>query len=417
MGYNKRKIINDPVLGFISVPSDFLYDIIQHPYFQRLNRIRQLGMSYMVYPGAQHSRFLHSLGAMHLMQEAIHQLKSKGNEITDEESEGVLAAILLHDSGHAPFSHVLENLFTSGISHEEISLEIMKQMNRELGGGLELCIEIFKDTYHKKFLHQLVSSQLDVDRLDYLIRDSFFTGVVEGAVGTERIIKMLNIWKDNLCVEVKGIYSIEKFLIARRIMYWQVYYHKTSVAAERVLINLLKRAKELTSNGVILPAPLWFRYFLGHTATYSDFGNNGEALKNYIKFDDSDILSVIKIWQDSDDLVLSTLSSCINNRHLFKVKIRQEPMTQDKIEELENEYVKRLGISKGDAHYFYSEVTVSTNTYSHKNNNSPIYILYPDGNVKDLAEVSEIIDISMLSKESEKKYYFCYYNLDITTDF
>ncbi len=412
MGQNKKKIINDPVLGFVSIPSEFLYDIVQHPYFQRLNRIRQLGMSYMVYPGAQHSRFLHSLGAMHLMNEAIGQLRSKGNDITDEEAEAVLATILLHDVGHAPFSHVLEHIFTKGVTHEDISLEIMKQLNREFNGKLDLCLAIFQDKHPKKFLHQLVSSQLDMDRLDYLIRDSFFTGVVEGAVGTERIIKMLNVWNDNLCVEAKGIYSIEKFLIARRIMYWQVYYHKTSVAAERVLVNLLQRAKDLTKAGNKLDCPSWFNYFLTNTATLDDFKNNGEALRNYVKFDDADIVSVAKVWENNTDKVLSVLSSCVSNRHLFKVVISQKTMDKEKIEHLENEYVKKMGITKEEARYFYSEVTVSTNTYSHKNNNSPIYILYPNGEVKDIAEVSEILDISLLTKEVEKKYYFCYYNFD-----
>ena len=414
MEQNKKKIINDPVLGFVSIPSEFLYDIIQHPYFQRLNRIRQLGMSFMVYPGAQHSRFLHSLGAMHLMNEAIGQLKGKGNVITDEEAEAVLATILLHDIGHAPFSHVLEHLFTQGVTHEDISLEIMRQLNREFNGKLDMCISIYQDKHPKKFLHQLVSSQLDMDRLDYLIRDSFFTGVVEGAVGTERIIKMLNVWNDNLCVEAKGIYSIEKFLIARRIMYWQVYYHKTSVAAERVLINLLKRAKDLTKAGIELECPQWFRYFLKHTATFEDFANKGEALQNYVKFDDSDIISVAKAWQNNADKVLAILSSCVSNRHLFKVIIGQKPMDKATIEFLEQEYVAKLGIPKEEAHYFYSEVTVSTNTYSHKNNNSPIYSLYPNGEVKDIAEVTEILDISQLTKGVEKKYYFCYYNFNNT---
>jgi HD superfamily phosphohydrolase len=404
---NKRKIINDPVLGFISIPSELLYDIIQHPYFQRLNRIKQLGMSYMVYPGAQHTRFLHSIGAMHLMEEALNQLKGKGIEISQEEYQSVLATILLHDVGHAPFSHVLENLFTEGISHEDISLEMMKQINRENGGQLDLSIDIFRNNYHKKFLHQLVSSQLDMDRLDYLMRDCFHTGVVEGAVGTERIIKMLNIWNDNLCVEAKGAYSIEKFLIARRIMYWQVYYHKTSVAAERVLINLLKRAVDLTKSGDKLFAPYWVQYFLQHKATYTDFENNGPALQNYAKFDDTDILSIIKCWEDHPDKILSLLSKCITDRHLFKVKISESSMDQNFIEDLETQYMREFGITKEEAKYLHSEVAVSTNTYSHKNNNSPILVLYKNGEVKDIANVSEIVNISMLAKK-EQKYYFCY---------
>ena len=407
---NKRKIINDPVHGFVTIPSELLYDIIQHPYMQRLNKIRQLGLSYMVYPGAQHTRFLHSLGAMHLMQEAILQLKSKGQIITEEESEGVLAAILLHDCGHAPFSHVLEHLFSSGISHEDISLEMMKQINRKMNGKLDLCIQIFQNKYPKKFLHQLVSSQLDMDRLDYLMRDSFFTGVVEGVVGTDRIIKMLNVNDDQLCIEAKGIYSIEKFLIARRIMYWQVYYHKTSVAAERVLINLIKRAIYLKRNNCDLPAPKWFEYFLRNTVTKANFENNGEALKNYANFDDSDILSVIKLWIDYPDKILQLLSKAITYRHLFKVRIGTEPLKESEKEEILNKYSTVLNITKNEAEYLFSEVSVSTNTYSHKNDNCPINILYKDGTIKDIAEASEILNISMLSKK-EKKYYFCYYKI------
>lgn len=406
----KRKIINDPVLGFITISDNLLYEIIEHPYFQRLNRIKQLGLSFMVYPGAQHTRFLHSIGAMHLMNEAITQLRLKGIEITEQEAQAALCCILLHDIGHAPFSHVLEHLFTKGVTHEDISLEIMKEINREKNGALNLCIEIFQDTYHKRFLHQLVSSQLDMDRLDYLKRDSFFTGVVEGEVGTERIIKMLNVWKDSLCVEAKGIYSIEKFLIARRIMYWQVYYHKTSVAAERVLINLLSRAKELTENGEKLFAPEWFQYFLKHTASLSEFADNGIALKQYAKFDDTDIFSVIKTWQDHKDIILSTLSKAITDRHLFKVMVSQNPIELDLRSNLENSYVKKLGINKADAHYFYSEVAVSTNTYSHKKSNSPILVLYGDGHTDDITKSSEILDIKSLSKE-EKKYYLCYHKL------
>ena len=248
--YNKRKIINDPVHGFISIPCELHYDIIQHPYFQRLNRVKQLGLSYMVYPGAQHTRFQHSLGAMHLMTEAISQLRSKGNEITEEESNAVLAAILMHDLGHAPFSHVLEDTLVTGVSHEEISMMMMERINKDLNGQLDMALEIFQNNYKKKFLHQLVSSQLDMDRLDYLIRDSFFTGVVEGSVGAARIIKMLNVHDDHLVVEAKGVYSIEKFLVARRMMYWQVYLHKTSVSAEQLLIKILNRAKELMMGGM-----------------------------------------------------------------------------------------------------------------------------------------------------------------------
>ena len=294
--YNKKKIINDPVHGFITIPSEMLYDLIQHPYFQRLNRIKQLGMSFLVYPGAQHTRFQHSLGAMHLMSESIAQLRAKGIEITDDESSAVLAAILLHDIGHAPFSHVLEDTLTKDITHEEISLLMMQKINQEMGGALEMAIDIYQNRYHKKFLHQLVSSQLDMDRLDYLIRDSFFTGVVEGAVGAARIIKMLNVYDDELVVEAKGVYSIEKFLIARRMMYWQVYLHKTSVSAEQVLIKTLERAKELSRKGYALFAAPQLDYFLKKDVTKEDFLASDEPLDYYSRFDDSDIMSAIKVW-------------------------------------------------------------------------------------------------------------------------
>ena len=403
------KIINDPVQGFVSIPEGLLLDILQHPFFQRLNRVRQLGLSYLVYPGAQHTRLLHSVGAMNLMREAVGVLREKGHDITQEEEEAVCATMLLHDVGHAPFSHVLEHLFAKDVSHEDISLLMMKRMNETFGGRLDTCISIFENTYPKKFLHQLVSSQLDMDRLDYLNRDSFFTGVVEGAVGAERIIKMLNVWNDNLCVESKGVYSIEKFLIARRIMYWQVYYHKTSVAAERVLVNLLMRARELVTNGQKLSATPWFSYFLSNPASMSDFVR-GKALDNYALFDDNDIQSIIKLWQNSDDVVLSTLCRSLSERKLFKVMVRNSPLEFELKQNLEQSYVNSLNVSKADAHYFYSEVEVSTNTYSHRRSNTPIYIMYRDGHVEDIANSSEILDIGMLSRE-EKKYYLCYFKL------
>ena len=314
---NKRKIINDPVFGFINVPNDFLYDIIQHPYFQRLQRIKQLGLSSFVYPGAQHTRMLHSLGAMHLMGEAIQQLREAGHEITTQEAEAVRACILLHDIGHGPFSHTLEHSIVQHISHEQISLRMMKRMNDEYDGKLTLALEIFTNNYHKHFLHQLVSSQLDMDRLDYLSRDSFYCGVSEGIVGSARIIKMLNVHNDKLVVEAKGIYSIEKFLVARRLMYWQVYLHKTSTAAEIMLINILRRAKELSSRGVELFGPPALLYFLSREITFSDFDNSPEALDNFAMLDDSDILCAVKVWSNHTDLVLSTLCHDFSNRKLF----------------------------------------------------------------------------------------------------
>jgi len=402
---NKRKIINDPVHGFIAIPSGLHYDIIQHPFFQRLSRIRQLGLIYTVYPGALHTRFQHSLGAMHLMSEAINQLRLKGNEITSEEAEAALAAILLHDIGHAPFSHALENAITEGISHEEISLLIMQIINREMNGKLDMALEIFQNKYPKHFLHQLVSSQLDMDRLDYLIRDSFFTGVVEGAVGTARIIKMLNVHNDQLVVEAKGIYSIEKFLIARRIMFWQVYSHKTCVAAEQMLVNALRRAKELAMSGEELFASPSLHYFLYNKVDKERFISDEKAFQHYASFDDSDIVSVLKVWALHPDKVLSVLSKSLVDRKLFKTEILEYPVEEQIYQKQIEEYSKVFGISEHEASYLLSQNSISVNTYTPKDDN--INILYNDGTVRDIAEASDILDISMLSKQV-KKYYFCW---------
>lgn len=391
--------------GFISIPSELHYDLIQHPYFQRLGRVKQLGMSYLVYPGAQHTRFQHSLGAMFLMEEAIAQLRSRGNEITDEEADAVLAAILLHDIGHAPFSHVLEDTLTREISHEEISLLMMEQINKEMNGALELAMSIFRNQYHKKFLHQLVSSQLDMDRLDYLIRDSFFTGVVEGAVGAARIIKMLNVHDDQLVVEAKGIYSIEKFLIARRMMYWQVYYHKTSVAAEQVLIKTLARAKELTSKGVDLFAAPQLDYFLKNTITKKDFLVSDEALTNYAKFDDSDVISAVKAWSSCDDKVLSLLCRNLMNRILFKMEVREAEPREEELHGFVSKIASKLGLTESEAQYFVTVHPVSSYTYSPKNDS--IKVLYADGELKDITDSSDLLNLSLISKH-EKKYYFGY---------
>ncbi len=403
--YNKRKIINDPVHGFISIPSELHYDLIQHPYFQRLGRIKQLGMSYLVYPGAQHTRFQHSLGAMFLMEEAIAQLRSRGQEITDEEADAALAAILLHDIGHAPFSHVLEDTLTQEISHEEISLLMMEHINKEMGGALDLALQIFKNQYPKKFLHQLVSSQLDMDRLDYLIRDSFFTGVVEGAVGAARIIKMLNVYDDQLVVEAKGIYSVEKFLIARRMMYWQVYYHKTSVAAEQVLIKTLARAKELTLKGKKLFAAPQFAYFLENKITGKDFLHSDEALSNYAKFDDSDVISAVKTWSSCDDKVLSTMCRNLMNRKLFKIEVREKKPQAGEVRDLARRIAAKLGLTEAEARYFVTIHPVSSYTYQPKNDS--IKILYADGELKDITDASDLLNLSLISKH-EKKYYFGY---------
>src|SRR5690554_2459749 len=314
----KRKIINDPVFGFISIPNDFVYEVIQHPYLQRLNRIRQLGLAPFVYPGAQHSRFHHSIGAMFLMDEALKTLKEKGHDISPQEYNGALAAILMHDVGHGPFSHVLEHTLVTNIHHERISLMMMQQMNDEWSGRLQPAIDIFTDNHPKRFLHQLVSGQLDVDRLDYLRRDSFFTGVSEGNIGSARIIKMLDLKEERLVVESKGIYSIENFLMSRRLMYWQVYLHKTAVAAEKMLINTLRRARELSRKGEELFASPALSYFLRNDPTPNDFTADGEALRQFMDLDDNDVWTALKVWTTHHDTVLSVLSEGMVNRKLFK---------------------------------------------------------------------------------------------------
>ena len=411
---NKHKIINDPVFGFLSIPNDLLFDILQHPYVQRLSRIRQLGLSNFVYPGAMHTRFLHSIGAMHLMQEGINSLRNKGVVITDGESTGAMAAILLHDIGHGPFSHVLEHTLVEGITHEEISLLMMEQINYDLSPKseqqlwtqrpLDLAIAIFKDQYSRHFLHQLISSQLDVDRMDYLCRDSFFSGVQEGRVASERLLKMLNVVDDRLVVEYKGIYSVEKFLVARRLMYWQVYLHKTSVAAEQLLIKILLRAKEMADRGMELFSAPALHYFLYNHIKKKDFALGSEAMKQYALLDDSDVLSAIKAWMSCEDKVLAYLSTAFTNRQLYRGRILAEPLTDSEKAMLERHYVQVLGIDPADAHYFYSEHVSTSNTYSEKDDS--IDILYNDGTVRDIASASEILDLKTLTRKPHKLYLF-----------
>lgn len=411
---NKKKIINDPVFGFLTIPNDLLYDILQHPYVQRLSRIRQLGLSNFVYPGVMHTRFLHSIGAMHLMQEGIDSLRQKGVAISDNESTSAQIAILLHDVGHGPFSHVLEHTLVSGITHEEISLLMMEQINLDMSPKseqhlwtqrpLDEAIAIFKDEYPRHFLHQLISSQLDVDRMDYLCRDSFFSGVQEGRVASERLLKMLNVVNDRLVVEYKGIYSVEKFLVARRLMYWQVYLHKTSVAAEQLLIQLLTRAKELANRGVELFCPPALHYFLYHHITGKDFFLGSEALKQYALLDDSDITSSIKAWMSCDDQVLRLLSTAFTHRQLYRGRILSEPLSDEDKKMLSQHYVDALGIAPEDAHYFFVEHVTTSNTYSEKDDS--IDILYPDGDVKDIGTASEILDVKLLTKKPKKLYLF-----------
>ncbi|MDR0834484.1 MAG: HD domain-containing protein [Candidatus Symbiothrix sp.] len=408
-----RKIINDPVFGFINIPNDFIFSIIQHPYFQRLTRIKQLGIIHLVYPGAQHTRMSHSLGAMHLMNEAITQLRSKDHVITPEEEDAALACILMHDLGHGPFSHVLEDTLVTEISHEEISLLLMEKMNVEMGGQLTTAIAIFKNEYPKHFLHQLVSGQLDVDRLDYLRRDSFFTGVTEGNIGSARIIKMLNIHNDRLVVEAKGIYSIENFLMARRLMYWQVYLHKTALATEKMLINVLKRAKELTkcqARNDKQSAPTLFaspalQYFLHNKVDKQTFLNDPQALEHFVDLDDNDLWSALKVWSKHDDKVLSLLSLGLLNRRLYKIEIESQPFSPDYIAEKRDRLAKRYALSPDEINYLISSDEITTNMYSEADDS--IDILYKNGTTKNIAEASDMLNIQLLSKKV-KKYYLCY---------
>lgn len=402
---NKRTV-NDPVFGFISIPNDFVSQIIDHPFLQRLSRIKQMGMASFAFPGAQHTRFHHTLGAMHLMKEVIINLRIKGHEITEEEANGALACILLHDVGHGPFSHVLEHTIVNGIHHEEISLMLMHKLNEELNGQLDICISIFKNEYPKKFLHQLVSGQLDVDRLDYLRRDCFFTGVSEGNIGSERIIKILDVRNNKLVVESKGIYSIENFLLSRRLMYWQVYHHKTAIAAENILINVLKRAKELVGKGHTLFASPSLNYFLQNDINKETFNEN--TLQHFVNLDDSDILSAMKVWADSEDKILSLLSRSFLNRHLFKIDILEEPVSEKTKQEFIQKYAEHFNIPQHEASYFISSGTITTNIYNQADNS--IDIVYKNGDIKSISEVSDLLNIQLLSKKAEK-YYFSYMNI------
>lgn len=373
---------------------------------QRLTRIKQLGLACMVYPGAQHTRFQHSLGAFHLMSEAINSLRQKGIFIFDPEAEAVEAAILLHDIGHGPFSHVLEHTLIHGISHEEISLMMMSQINKEMNGGLNLALKIFKDEYPKRFLHQLISSQLDMDRLDYLRRDCFFTGVTEGNIGSARIIKMLDVVEDQLVVESKGIYSIENYLTSRRLMYWQVYLHKTAVAAEKVLVNLLKRASFLAQQGESVFAPPQLRHFLYHHVDADFFTQHEESLRCYEMLDDNDIWSSVKVWTEHPDKILSLLANDLVNRNTFKVEIYDEPLPQSRLEDFRKQLSSRFGVSEEETSYLMSWNVVQKDMYDI--NDYKISIQYKDGTCKDIAEASDLLNINLLSKKI-RKYYLCYH--------
>ncbi len=407
---NKRKIINDPVYGFININNDLIFDIIEHPWFQRLRRIRQLGLTYLVYPGSVHTRFQHALGAAYLMGQAISVIRSKGHEITDEEAEAVTIAILLHDIGHGPFSHALEYSLIEHHTHENLSELIMDELNKQFNGRLALAIEIFKNNYHKKFLYQLVSGQLDMDRLDYLKRDSFFTGVTEGSVGSDRIIKMLSVADDNLVLEVKGIYSIEQFLIARRLMYWQVYLHKTVLSAETLLVNSLKRAKKLALEGhqmFATPALQFFltRKFLKDDLSLSKGELRSKILENFVMLDDSDIVASTKVWQSNSDKVLSLLCRNMNNRVLYKIELQNKVFSKERMEELKSKSESLFNLKDDEVDYFVFSDTIINHTYVPSDNR--ISILFKNGTIADISEASDILDISVLSKVV-KKYFLCY---------
>ncbi len=401
----KRKIINDPVYGFITIRHPFILDLIDHPWFQRLRRIAQLGLSHLVYPGALHNRFQHAIGAMHLMQNAIDELRLKGQEITSEEEISLLSAVLLHDIGHGPFSHALEFSIANEMHHEVISSLMMEKLNQEFNGKLTMAIAIFNNLYHKKFLHQLVSSQLDMDRLDYLARDSFFSGVVEGQVGSERILKMLDVFDDQLVIEEKGIYSIEKFIVARRFMYWQVYLHKTVLSAEYMLVNALRRAKDLALKGEKMFCSPALEYFLYHKITASDFEKSDEPLERYAELDDVDISGALKVWQYHDDKVLSTLSKAIVRRELFKIELRKEPFTQEVVDEHIKRIAAQRDLSFEEASYFVISHSVDNRAYNSKTDS--IKVLMKDGSVKDAATVSDHLNIAALSQTVEK-YFVAY---------
>ena len=394
---NKLKIINDPVYGFIKIPYDIIFDLIEHPLLQRLRRIKQLGLTHFVYPGANHTRFQHAVGAMHLMGLAIEVIRSKGHTITEEEARAVTIAILLHDIGHGPFSHSLEQSLIRNTRHEEISLSLMEQLNTEFSGALTMAIDVFSNRYPKKFLHQLVSSQLDMDRLDYLKRDSFFTGVTEGVIGSDRIIKMLNVLNDQLVVEEKGIYSIEKFLIARRLMYWQVYLHKTVVASEQVLLMMLKRAQHLVKKGRELFATPPLAYFLQEREQVS--------LEQFVRLDDDDIMASAKVWCNNSDRVLSMLSNGLVNRRLFSVEMDHQAFREERVAGIRDRVAEELSVTPDEARYLV--VSDSISNYAYSDMDDRITIMDKQGHTRDIAEASDILNISVLSK-TVRKYFLCY---------
>ncbi len=391
--------------GFISVPYEIVFDLIEHPYFQRLRNIKQLGLTHLVYPGALHTRFHHALGAMHLMGIAIESLRYKKIEITEEEAEAVTIAILLHDIGHGPFSHALESCIVPEVHHESLSILFMKELNNQFNGRLSLAIEIFENKYHKKFLHQMVSGQLDMDRMDYLNRDSFYTGVSEGVIGFDRILKMISVKEDLLVIEEKGIYSVEKFLIARRLMYWQVYFHKTVLSAEQLLYKILKRAKEISLLGAELFASPDFSTFLKQNLSLVDFQSNSKYLNAFSQLDDHDIYSAIKVWQSHEDLILSRLCADLVARNLYSIELSNEEIDQQYLVLKKNECMERFNISVNDADYFVFEGIINNNAYNPEIGN--IYILTKNDVLQDVAIASDGLNVEALTR-NVKKYYLCY---------
>jgi HD superfamily phosphohydrolase len=400
---NKLKILNDPIYGFISIPNPFIYDLIQHPYFQRLRRISQMGLSYLVYPGAHHTRFHHALGCMHIMQKTIEVLRFKGVSISEEEENALLVAILLHDIGHGPFSHAMEHSIVENVNHEAISLLFMNKLNEEFGGQLSMAIEIFKGDYPRKFMLQLISSQLDMDRMDYLKRDSFYSGVAEGNISSDRIIQMMTVVDDQLVIEEKGIYSVEKFLLARRLMYWQVYFHKTSLVAELILTKVLKRAKELTQKGIKLNCSESLLYFMNNKIELASFDN--ENLNKFANLDDYDIVSALKSWISNEDFILRNLSKMIIHRDLLKIKLNNEKFSKSDLDLLRHNFSKQNNISIQDSNYFIFKGKIKNQAYSIQA--EPIRILKKDNIIEDVVEASDQLNLKTISKEITK-YYLCY---------
>lgn len=401
---NKKKIVNDPIYGFVSIPDELHFDIIEHPFFQRLRRIKQVSMTNMVYPSANHTRFAHSLGAMHLMHRAIQLLRAKGTSISEEEEQAASLAILLHDVGHGPFSHTLENSIVQGITHEEISLEIMKKFNALSNGQLDMAIDIFTDRYPKRFLNKLISSQLDVDRLDYLKRDSFFTGVAEGNVNAERLLDMMEVVDNGLAIEAKGIYSVESFLVARRIMYWQVYMHKTVLSAEYTLMKILQRAKLLQQQRP-LPATPALSFFLNNDKDFNDITDKDFAVEQFCRLDDFDVMTAAKIWCDDKDRVLSELCQRLTSRRLFKIEMQDNPFDPNYVDSIKQRIIAHYKWSADEADYMLLKGVSSNHAYHPRK--AAINIIYKNGTLKDISEASDQLNKSILS-QPVVKHFICY---------